>query len=99
MTDENKLDMDAVRGVRAEALLSDELLTEAFRTLEDAYTAAWRSTRIDDIAGREKLFLAVNIVGKVKDHLTRAIADGKLAQTELKAIADAAERKKRFGIL
>lgn len=99
MSDENKLIRDAGRGVRARQLIDDELLAEAFKTLEDAYTAGWRNTTVDDAAGREKLFLAVNIVGKVRDHLNRAITDGKLAAAELREIAAAAERKKRFGIL
>ena len=33
-------------------------------------TAAWRATTIDDAAAREKLFLSINVVGKVRDHLT-----------------------------
>ena len=99
MTNEDKLHVDQARGVRAEALLSDDLLSEAFKTLEDGYVAAWRQTLISDVAGREKLFLAINIIGKVKDHLSKAVSNGKLAQAEIQAIADAAERKKRFGIL
>jgi len=51
------------------------------------------------VAGREKLFLAINIVGKVRDHLNAVIANGKLAQAELKELAQVAERRKRFGIL
>lgn len=99
MSDENKLIRDAGRGVRARQLLDDELLAEAFKTLEDAYTLAWRNTTVDDAPAREKLFLAVNIVGKVRSHLGNAVTNGKLAAAELKEIADAAERKKRFGIL
>ena len=99
LSDESRRDIDSARGARAEALLNDALLTEAFRELESAYTAAWRSTAINDVAGREKLFLAINIVGKVRDHLTKAVSNGRLAQREIKAIADAAEHKKRFGIL
>jgi hypothetical protein len=29
----------------------------------------------DDVAGREKLFLAINIIGKVRDHLSSVIAE------------------------
>ena len=61
--------------------------------------SAWRATGIDDTAGREKLFLAINVVGKVLDHLASTIANGKLAQAELNELAQAAERRKRFGIL
>ena len=34
-------------------------------------------------AGRERLWQAVNVLGKVKDHLTRVVADGRLAQRQL----------------
>lgn len=99
MSDENRLDQAAVKALRAQELFDNELLTEAFGTLEANYTAAWRATTIDDVSGREKLFLAVNIVGKVRDHLMTVVANGKLAQAELKELAQIAERRKRFGIL
>ncbi len=62
---------------------SDFRLGEAFRTLEDNYASAWRATVIDDVAGRAKLFLAINVVGKDRDHLGTIVANGKLAQAEL----------------
>lgn len=96
---ETKLHEAVARSAKAEELLSDELLVDAFATLEDAYGKAWRATMIEDVAAREKLFLAVNIVGKVRDHLTAAVTNGKLAQAELKELMRTAERKKRFGIL
>ena len=99
MTDESKLDQAVGRAAHAEALLENDLLQEAFTGLEDNYTAAWRATAIDDVGAREKLFLAINIVGKVRDHLNAIVTNGKLAQAELKEIALAAERRKRFGIL
>lgn len=99
MIDESKLAQDAARGTRAKFLLDNDLLADAFKGLEDAYTAAWRATKIDDVNGREKLFLAINIVGKVRDHLSVIVSNGKIAQAELKAIAETAERKKRFGIV
>jgi hypothetical protein len=88
---ENKL-------IRARQLLEDEMLVEAFKTLEDAYTPVGATRRSTTPPAREKLFLAVNIVGKVRDHLA-ARYNGKLAQAELNEIAAAAERKKRFGII
>ena len=97
MVDESKLRQDQERARGAEALLKSDLLTEAFKGLEDNYTAAWRSTMIEDVSGREKLFLAINIVGKVRDHLTAIVNNGKLASAELKALADTAERQRLFG--
>ncbi len=97
--DEHKLTQANARGLHAQDLLDNELLAEAFTGLENSYTAAWRATKIDDVAAREKLFLAINIVGKVRDHLAAIVTDGKLAQVELKELAQVAERKRRFGLL
>lgn len=99
MSDENRLDQAAARAVRARELLDNELLSETFMELEDSYAAAWRSTTIEDVGAREKLFIAINIVGKVRDHLSAIVANGKLAQAELKELAQVGERRKRFGIL
>ena len=67
MSDENRLDQAAAKALRAQELLENEILSEAFNGLEDTYTAAWRATNIDDASAREKLFIAINIVGKVRD--------------------------------
>jgi hypothetical protein len=99
MSDENTLEHAAAKAVRAEALLDDEILSEAFAALENSYIAAWRATTVNDATGREKLFLAINIVGKVRDHLAGVVANGKLARAELKELAETAERRKRFGII
>jgi hypothetical protein len=99
MSDEIHLAKAAAKAVRAQELLDNELLSEAFGELEDSYTAAWRATTIDDVGPREKLFLAINIVGKVRDHLIAIVTNGKLAQAELTELAQTAERRKRFGII
>lgn len=96
MTDEIKLQKDAAKGVRAKELLEHDLLAEAFASLEQAYTQAWRLTTIDDVTGREKLFLAINVVGKVRDHLTSIMTNGTLAATELRQLAETAERARRW---
>jgi hypothetical protein len=53
ITNENSLHLAMGRAARADAQLRDEMLAEAFTAPEAAYTAAWRSTTIDDVAGRE----------------------------------------------
>jgi len=99
MPEENRLDAAAAKALRAQNLLDNELLSEAFAALEESYASAWRSTSIEDVSGREKLFLAINIVGKVRDHLNAVVANGRLAQAELEELSRVAERRKRFGIL
>jgi predicted metal-dependent hydrolase len=49
-----------------------------------------------DTDARERLWQAVNILGKVKDHLAKIVRDGKLAQREIDQLA---QRRKRFGIV
>jgi len=97
MTDESKLDVAVGRAARAQDLIDNELLAESFKTLEDAYIAAWRQSPIEDTAAREKLFLAVNVIGKVRDNLIAVLSNGKLAMAEIQQIAEAAERRKKFG--
>jgi hypothetical protein len=102
-SDQAQLETDISRAEQARAMLENSVLAEAFATLERTYVEAWRTTHVDDGAAREKLFLAVNIVGKVRDQLARVAADGALAQRELQQLADeiarTAERKRRFGIV
>jgi hypothetical protein len=98
MANEHALIRATNKAAQADRLLRDETLTDAFKGLEDAYLKAWRNTGVDDVAAREKLFLAINIVGKVRDHLGNLVTNGKLAKAELDEIARTAERKKRLGI-
>jgi hypothetical protein len=96
MADEIALNRAAERGARAQRLLEDELLAEAFATLDGEYTKAWRATAARDTDARERLWQAVQIVAKVRDHLTSVVNGGKLARRELD---DLAGRRKYFGIV
>jgi hypothetical protein len=96
MTDEIALTRAVGRAAQAQRLLDDELLQEAFATLDRDYTKAWRETAARDTDARERLWQACQVVGKVRDHLTNLVNGGKLAQRELN---DLAERQKRFGII
>lgn len=87
MTDEDKLHKDAADGTRAKALLEDELLIGAFQKLEEAYVQRWRTTHLNDAQGREKLFIAINVVGKVQQHLASIVADGSVAKKQLDELA------------
>lgn len=72
-----------VRAHKAESLLSDPLLVEAFDALERAYYDLWRATDARDTDARERLFLATNQLDKVRAHLKSAIADGKVNKATL----------------
>jgi hypothetical protein len=85
MTDD-KLDAAVARGVRAKELLGSELLKAVFAQIEDDYIEGWRRTSARDTDARERLWLAVQVLGLVKDHLVIVANDGKLAQAELDKI-------------
>lgn len=96
MSDEIKLHAAMARQARAEALMRDELLVEAFTALETAYFEGWKNSPARDTDGRERLWQAFQIVRKVHDHLQAAITDGKIASAEVEQIAG---RKKIFGVI
>ena len=87
---------DLARRARAEELLGNELLQEAFAALEARYLEEWRVTQFRDTDARERLWQAVNVLRKVKDHLARIVSDGRLAQKE---IDEMIAKRKRFGIV
>lgn len=98
MPDEIALQRDISRAARAEALLRDDLLTEAFDGLEAVYFDAWKASPPRDTEGRERLWQAAQIAGKVREHLKSIASHGKLAQRELDDLARMAERSKVLGI-
>ncbi len=93
---EAKLNSDLARRARAEALLENDILQEAFARLEERYVEEWRVSQFRDTDARERLWQAVNILGKVKDHLAKIVSDGKLAQREIDQLT---QKRKRFGVV
>ncbi len=83
----DKLQSAVARSDRAAGLLRDDLLTETFAKLEKDYIEAWRQSPARDTDGRERLWQAVNIVEKVRDHLFKILNDGKLAKRQLDEFA------------
>jgi hypothetical protein len=92
---EDRLQRDIVRGARAKALMDNELLQEAFAKLEADYIGAWRATPARDTDARERLWQAVNVLGKIRDHIGRVAADGNLAQRQLDDIVKLEAAKKQ----
>jgi hypothetical protein len=92
---EDKLNEALARAARAQRLLDDELLAEAFDTLDREYVKAWRESYARDTDARERLWQAVQIVAKVRSHLSVALNNGNIAQRELDELA-ARERRRLF---
>lgn len=88
LADDNKLHLEASLGTQAQSLLDNELIKGAFESLEQEYTKAWRDTAVRDTDARERLWQAVQIVGKVQTHLKTIAMNGQLAKHELNQVAE-----------
>lgn len=90
MTDEIPLRRDVDRAARAQALLENDLLKGAFDKLEREYYEAWLNPEVvapTNVAGRERLWQAAQIIGKVRAHLEQIMRDGKVAKAQIDALA------------
>ena len=99
MIDEHKLLRDNSRAVEAQSLLDNALFNDALTTLEAEYIKAWKATPLRDSEGRERVWQAIQILGKIKDHVSAVLNDGKLAAAQLRELAETTERKRRFGVI
>lgn len=99
MIDEDALAQATAKAARAQGLLANELLLEAYATIEADLIAAWIASPARDTDGRERCWAAVQANRKHKAYLESVVNDGKLAAAQLKQLADAPDRKRRFGIV
>ncbi len=87
MADESKLHLAKERGAQAEALMRNELLREAFKTLEAEYVRSWAATQAVESDARENFWRALQILANVEQNLKSVAANGRLAEVELLALA------------
>lgn len=83
---EVKLASDVSKAARAAALLNDDTVKAALAQMRADYIEAWTLTSARDTDARERLWQAVQVVGKFGDHLNSVVANGKLAQAEIDAM-------------
>lgn len=75
---------DIERGAKAEKLIKDSMLTEAFDLVRSAIIEKWETTPLRDKDGAHELKLMLKLLGDVRANLEQAVNDGKLAAAELK---------------
>lgn len=81
---EEKLGLAINRG--NQAALELERTNEAFDTLREQYIKAWEEAPLRDAEGRERLWQAVQIVGKVRSHLANIVANGRVAEADVRRL-------------
>lgn len=83
MASEDKLRIDADRGARAKALLSNELLQEAFDSLEKDLLLEWRGTGPADQQRREDAWRSLKLLENIRGGLRRVVTTGENAGKQL----------------
>jgi len=71
------------RGAKAEVLLRDEILVDAFATMERVYLEAWRESPQRDNEGRENIFQMLRALDALKSHLEEVVTTGKFASMQI----------------
>jgi len=80
MTD---LEEERHRGARANAIMSDPLMIESFKTLKDNYFDAWANSLPTDTATREHCWNMYNAIKELEGQLDSVIKTGKFADRQL----------------
>ena len=70
-------------GKKAQLLLDEPLMKEAFDYLKTRYREEIFNTSYNDHDQRQVLWMAYNMVEKIKGHLESVMNEGKLASKEL----------------
>jgi hypothetical protein len=81
------IESDLTRGARAQQLLTDPLLTEAFTLVAQAIHEKWENAPLSDKEGAHELKLMLKLLSDVRANLEMAVHDGRMAQEKLKHLS------------
>ncbi|MFU2327743.1 hypothetical protein [Pseudomonas sp. NFX98] len=70
-------------GNRARECLENEAFQWAFESIEQELTNAWQTSPARDVEGREKLYLMLQLLTKLKATIQISLETGQLADKEL----------------
>lgn len=77
-------EQDLAKASKAEQLLNDDTLNEAFDSVRQAIFSKIEQTPLRDDDGLKQLRMMLKLLRDVRANLERAIRDGKLAAEELR---------------
>lgn len=75
-----------VDGTQAQQLLENETLKAILESIEESYIQGWRTSEASDYDGRERLYLALQILEHIKTHLRVVAEAGKLATAQIERL-------------
>ena len=65
---------------RAQALVNDELLNEAFDTLRTELMDRWENSASSEVEARESIWLGLQLLARVRRHIHSIIETGEMAK-------------------
>lgn len=83
------------RGEKASSLMRNEILQEAFESLETEFIQAWKHSDVNDSQNRERLYMLCQNLSAVKGYLAKVVTDGKLAKAQLEELQNRIKFEKR----
>jgi hypothetical protein len=86
------LDQEIRRADEAQRLMDAPLMREAFEKLETGLIDAMKRVSMGDTKTQHELVLSLQILGRVKGHLTETMETGKLARIQKETMAQKASR-------
>ena len=63
---------------RAQSLINDELLNEAFTLLKEDLMNRWSNSGSTDLEARESIWLAMRLLDRIRGHLTSIVETGQM---------------------
>ena len=70
---------------RAQALVNDELLTEAFETLRTELMNRWENSASNENEARESIWLGLQLLSRIRLHLHSIIETGEMRKLREKS--------------
>lgn len=70
-------------GNRAREVLENEVFQAVWTDIEQEYTEAWKNSPARDAEGREKLWMYLRLMQKLKAQIVTTMETGKLAKLDL----------------
>lgn len=76
-------EQEVSRGEQARDLLNHPLLVEAFDLIEGETIKAWEDSPARDTEGRERLWLQLKLLRRLRGHIESVVDSGKMARATL----------------
>lgn len=80
-----RVETELERGNKAAELLRNPIFSESFEVLREHYQESWQQTDPNDVESRERIYVAINVLGDIRRHIESVMTTGKFAGEEIGA--------------